>query len=146
MVLVSRCIRSLMVAVLLALGAFLPANAAGPPEKSIYLSGMVPACEWGTFTIALRFAQKEGRFWATGLRINEFEDVREIVGKPWYVGTIPRRFCRAVALINDGSRHAVYYWIGENTGPFGAVWGVEWCVVGLDHNWAFNPNCKMAQP
>jgi hypothetical protein len=25
-------------------------------------------------------------------------------------------------------------------------WGVEWCVVGLDRNWAYNPACKMAQP
>ena len=21
----------------------------------------------------------------------------------------------------------------------GASWGVEWCVVGLDRNWAYNP-------
>jgi len=26
------------------------------------------------------------------------------------------------------------------------TWGVEWCVVGLDRNWAYNPTCKMAQP
>jgi len=26
------------------------------------------------------------------------------------------------------------------------TWGVEWCVVGLDRNWAYNPACKMAQP
>jgi hypothetical protein len=28
----------------------------------------------------------------------------------------------------------------------GMTWGVEWCVVGLDRNWAYNPICKMAQP
>ena len=28
----------------------------------------------------------------------------------------------------------------------GMFWGVEWCVVGLDRNWAYNPACKMAQP
>ena len=28
----------------------------------------------------------------------------------------------------------------------GMFWGVEWCVVGLDRNWAYNPACKMAKP
>jgi hypothetical protein len=28
----------------------------------------------------------------------------------------------------------------------GASWGVEWCVVGLDRNWAYNPACRMARP
>jgi hypothetical protein len=28
----------------------------------------------------------------------------------------------------------------------GATWGVEWCVAGLDRNWAYHPACKMAQP
>jgi hypothetical protein len=26
------------------------------------------------------------------------------------------------------------------------TWGVEWCVVGLDRNMAYNPNCQMARP
>jgi hypothetical protein len=28
----------------------------------------------------------------------------------------------------------------------GATWGVTWCVVGLDRNWAYNPDCRMAMP
>jgi hypothetical protein len=24
--------------------------------------------------------------------------------------------------------------------------GIEWCIVGLDRNWAYNPACKMARP
>jgi hypothetical protein len=24
--------------------------------------------------------------------------------------------------------------------------GVEFCVVGLDRNWAYNPACRMARP
>ena len=31
-------------------------------------------------------------------------------------------------------------------GMIGATWGVEWCVVGLDRNWAWNPACKAAKP
>jgi len=34
----------------------------------------------------------------------------------------------------------------SDTGMIGASWGVEWCVVGLDRNWAYNPRCKMARP
>jgi hypothetical protein len=26
------------------------------------------------------------------------------------------------------------------------TWGVEFCVHGLDRNWAFNPACQMARP
>ena len=55
-------------------------------------------------------------------------------------------FCTAVASVSDGSLHRVNYWIGEDTGMIGMTWGVEWCVVGLDRNWAYNPACKMAQP
>jgi hypothetical protein len=72
--------------------------------------------------------------------------VHQIAFSPWAPGTIPRRFCRAVAQVSDGRKHAVYYWIGEDTGMIGASWGVEWCVVGLDRNWAYNPACKMARP
>ncbi len=49
-------------------------------------------------------------------------------------------------LINDGTRRPIYYGIGEDTGMIGMTWGVEWCVVGLDRNWAYNPNCKAARP
>jgi len=28
----------------------------------------------------------------------------------------------------------------------GQTYGVEWCVVGLDRNWAYSPSCKMARP
>jgi hypothetical protein len=48
--------------------------------------------------------------------------------------------------ISDGSNHTLHYSIGEDTGMIGSTWGVEWCVVGLDRNWAYNPACKMAQP
>ena len=49
-------------------------------------------------------------------------------------------------MISDGSKHAVNYYIGEDIGFIGQTWGVTWCVVGLDRNWAYNPHCKMARP
>lgn len=147
----NRCIRSLTLAVLLAVAVMAPAHAANFLEKTFYMSGanydgVLPPCEAALGKIASRFAQKESRFWNSDLQILGFERVRETAYSPWALGTIPRRFCRATAQVSDGRRHAVYYWIGEDTGMIGASWGVEWCVVGLDRDWAYNPACKMARP
>jgi hypothetical protein len=151
MVCASRGIRVLTAAILIGLGTLMPAQAASWLEKNIYLTGpnydgVLPPCEAALGTIASRFAQKEGQFWNSDLQILDFERVRETAFRPWARGTIPRRFCSAVALVSDGRKHRVSYWIGEDTGMIGMTWGVEWCVVGLDRNWAYNPACKMARP
>jgi hypothetical protein len=148
---VSRCIRCFFAVLWLGLGALAPAHAAGLLEKNFWLSGprydgVLPACEAALDTIVSRFAQKESRFWNSDLQILGFERVRQTAFRPWAAGTIPRRFCSAVALVSDGRKHTVHYWIGEDTGFIGMSWGVEWCVVGLDRNWAYNPGCKMARP
>jgi len=147
----SRSLRFFVAAAWLAVGAATPAAAAGWLEKSIYLigpryDGVLPPCEAALNTIAYRFAQKEGRFWNSDLQILGFDQIREIAFRPWAQQTIPRRFCTAVAMVSDGRKHMVRYSIGEDTGMIGMAWGVEWCVVGLDRNWAYNPGCKMAGP
>jgi hypothetical protein len=144
-------IRAFAAAILLGLAVIAPAQSAGWLEKQLYMpgqgyTGLLPDCEAGLGTIASEFAIKEGRFWNSSAQILSFEKVREIAYSPWAPNTIPRRFCRAVAIVNDGRKHAVSYSIGEDTGFVGAGWGVEWCVVGFDHNWAYNPRCKMARP
>ena len=146
-----RGIRFLAVLILIGLGTLAPAQAASWLEKNIYLTGpnydgVLPPCEAALGTIASRFAQKEGQFWNSDLQILDFERIRETAFRPWAAGTIPRRFCSAVAMVSDGRKHPVNYWIGEDTGMIGMTWGVEWCVVGLDRNWAYNPRCKMARP
>lgn len=128
-----------------------PAGAASWLEKNFYLSGprfdaVLPACDVALPTIQHRFSQKEGRFWNSDLQIVNFESVREVAFRPWADGTIPRRFCTGRALISDGVRRTVHYSIIEDGGMIGASWGVEWCVTGLDRNWAYNPRCKMARP
>jgi hypothetical protein len=130
-----------------------PASAAGPLEKNFWLSGPrydgdLPPCgePAALHTIQDRFATKESRFWNSDLSILGFDRVRQTAFRPWAPHTIPRRFCSAVAYTSDGVKRAVHYVIAEDTGLIGASWGVEWCVVGLDRNWAFNPACKMARP
>ena len=147
----SRYIPLVAAAIFAGVGVVVPAHAANWLEKNFWLSGpnydgVLPPCEAALNKIAWRFAQKESRFWNSSLQIVGFEGVRETAFRPWANGTIPRRYCSATAYVSDGRKHRVNYWIGEDTGMIGMTWGVEWCVVGLDRNWAYNPACKMAQP
>ncbi len=143
--------RILAIAIAIAVCSAAPAAAASWLEKSIYMigpryDGVLPPCEAALDTIASRFSQKEGRFWNSDLQIVGFEKVRQTAFSPWASQTIPRRYCTAVAMVSDGRQHTVHYSIAEDAGLIGTTWGVEWCVVGLDRNWAYNPACKMARP
>jgi hypothetical protein len=136
-----------------ACGSIGRAHAAEWWEKSFWMMGPrydnnVPLCqEHGPLDqITARFATKEYRFWNSKLELVGFENIREVAWEPWRSGTIPRRFCAASALLSDGKWHLMYYSIAEDTGILGASYGVEWCVVGLDRNWAYNAQCKMARP
>ena len=151
------CVRSWVLGCALAgMIAALPAgevSAASWLEMNFYLSGprydgVLPPCDADAALgrIASRFNEKENNFWNTDLRILGFEKIRETAFRPWAANSIPRRFCSAVVEVSDGRRHAIRYSIAEDTGMIGMTWGVEWCVVGLDRNWAYNPACKMAQP
>ena len=41
---------------------------------------------------------------------------------------------------------SLYYSIIEDGGFAGYDQGVQWCVTGLDRNWAYNPDCRAARP
>jgi hypothetical protein len=140
-------------AVLLLVASGSTARAANWFEKNFWLSGPnydgnLPACDngWALGEIQRNFSTKEGRFWNSDLAIVDFERIHETAFSPWAPQSIPRRFCSAVAVISDGVRRPVHYSIAEDLGTIGATWGVEWCVVGLDRNWAYNPACRIAKP
>jgi hypothetical protein len=136
--------------------ATLPASSVGAAswlELNFYLSGprydgILPPCDYpeALRKIARRFSQKEESFWNSNLEIVAFDRVREIAFRAWAANTIPRRFCSGVVEVSDGRKRAIHFSIAEDTGSIGAFWGVEWCVVGLDRNWSYNPGCKMALP
>lgn len=130
-----------------------PAHAASFLEKNFWLSGprydrIIPACDYAPALdrIIDRFGTKESRFWNSELRIISFENIRESAVLPWAAQSIPRRFCHGTVLINDGLRHPIFYSIAEDTGMIGMDWGVNFCVAGLDRNWAYNPACRAARP
>ena len=122
-------------------------------EKNFWLSGPrydrdLPACDYSQALdrIMANFHTKEFRFWNSELRIVGVENIHETADLPWAAQSIPRRFCSGVALINDGGRHQIYYSIAEDTGMTGMDWGINFCVVGLDRNWAYEPHCRAARP
>ncbi len=129
------------------------ARAANWLEKNFWLSGPnysrdMPGCDYAPALdeIIADFHSKEARFWNSELEIVGIENIRETAYLPWAAQSIPRRFCRGTVLINDGRRHALYYSIASGTGMIGMGWGVNFCVVGLDRNWAYNPACRAAKP
>jgi hypothetical protein len=129
------------------------AHAANWLEMLTGLSGprygeTVPPCDdpWALSRITARFAEKEEWFWSSPLKLMRFDNIRQVAFRPWHANTTPRRFCSARVLVSDGRWRPVHYAIIENGGTIGAVWGVDFCVVGLDRNWAYNPRCRMARP
>ena len=120
-----------------------------PAERRyIPYSGVLPACDDPAVfeKIQGRFHDREAEFWNTGLEILGFDDVREIGYKTNGEDFIPRRYCTARVILNTAKPHAVSYSIAEDLGIIGLGFGIEWCVAGLDRNFAYAPNCKMARP
>jgi hypothetical protein len=141
-----------MLGVLLGLLAFgQPAEAANPLELNFGLfgpsyDGRVAPCESALGTITTQFWEKESQYWNSNLKITAYGPIRETAFRPWQSDNIPRRYCSVEAMLNDGKVRTVHYSIIEDGGFAGYGQGVEWCVTGLDRNWAYNPRCKAAQP
>jgi hypothetical protein len=127
------------------------AEAANPLELNFWLSGprydgRIKPCEAALSTITSRFAEKESTFWNSALKITGYRRIHEIAFRPWQSNNIPRRYCAGDVMLNDGKTHAVYFSLIEDGGFAGFGQGVEWCVTGLDRDWAYNPFCKAARP
>lgn len=132
-----------------AAGSMAQARPLTPAEGRYWsFSGQVPECahERVLSRIQSRFRQRETGYWKSGLAIEGFSKIREVGLRSAGVDLIPRRYCSADAVMNDNKVRRVHYWVGENQGMIGWSWGVEWCVVGLDHHRAFGPACRAAGP
>jgi len=149
----SARIASLVLALALSMACVSHSRAANLLEKNFWLSGprydqVLPPCDYRAALnrIIGDFQIKEARFWNSRLQIVGIENIQQTALLPWAAQSIPRRFCSATAVINDGARHAMYYSIAEDTGAIGIDWGVNFCVVGLDRNLAYGPACRAARP
>jgi hypothetical protein len=154
---VRRQLRGLIAGLALAAAVLIsttsPPRAASWLEKNFWLSGprydrIIPSCDSrpALDRIIGDFRTSEFRFWNSELRIVGVENIRETAVLPWAAQSIPRRFCSGTALINDGVKRPIYYSIAEDTGMIGMDFGVNFCVDGLDRNWAYNPACRAAKP
>lgn len=149
------------------LGAVSLAKADGPFDDSIYGTpaearwaplranlAHVPACADPAVvsTVTRRFDETENTYWGGAHAIADFERVREIGFRSDGIDYIPRRYCVARALVVDPlvpqrpRAHTVVYRVGASTGVIGWSWGVEWCVVGLDREHAYDPACAALRP
>lgn len=144
---------------LLALLLLVPAaQAGGPAELNQYdapaearwapFIANMPACEDAGVlsTISGRFVQTQQEFWHSDLAISGFDRVREIGFRSNGLAYIPRRFCIARAAMSDSKERTVIYNVVTAFGIIGMSWGVEWCVVGLDPNFAYAPACHSLRP
>jgi hypothetical protein len=127
------------------------AEAANPLELNFGLfgpqyDGRVKPCEAALGTITSQFQEKESTFWNSALQIAAYGRITETAFRPWQSDNIPRRYCSADVMLSDGKPRTVHYSIIEDGGFAGIGQGVEWCVTGLDRNWAYNPNCRSARP
>ncbi|MDB5570066.1 MAG: putative exported protein of unknown function [Hyphomicrobiales bacterium] len=120
-----------------------PAEERSQPYKSVLPLCADPAV---LSKIASRFLDREDEYWSSGLQIVAYEKVRESGFRSNGLDYIPRRYCQAGAVMNDGKVRRLAYSIGENAGIIGWSWGVEWCIVGLDRNLAHGSGCKAAGP
>ena len=70
--------------------------------------------------------------------------------KSYSVGCARHGHCwlaqRADARLPCGLWRSMYYSITEDAGMLGVSYGVEFCVVGLDREWSYQPDCRRAQP
>jgi len=138
-------------AVLGLLVAGAPAHAANPLELNFWLSGpkydgRVAPCEAALPKLTSNFQEKESTYWNSALTITGYANIHEIAFRPWQSDNIPRRYCTGSVMVSDGKVRTVNYSIIEDGGFAGYDQGIEFCVVGLDRNWSFNPACRAAKP
>ena len=118
-------------------------------EKRVFpYDTQIPACHDVAVLekIASYFAEKEAKYWQSSLQIAEYEQIRPLAWRPWGLDYIPRRFCTGKVITTDGVKRRIDYSVREDLAVIGVSWGVEWCVHGLDRNWAYQPACQMARP
>jgi hypothetical protein len=111
-------------------------------------SGSLPFCdnERVLGEINSRFQGREREFWGSGLAIVGYQGIQEIGYRSRGIDYIPRRYCKAMAFMSDKKVRELTYYVGEGLGPIGIGWGIEWCISGLDRNYAYGLGCESVRP
>jgi hypothetical protein len=107
-----------------------------------------PACDDKAVLkrVTAHFDQAEAEYWHTGLRMADITHAREIAFRDWQPTMIARRYCAGSAYLTDGRRYDLVYWLRSDQGFAGVGWGVQFCLVGRDREYAYAPACRMLRP
>ena len=120
-----------------------------PAERRLLpFTGQVAACDDSSVISAIRerFQIRESHNWSSGLKLLGVDRIADKGYRTDGYDLIPRRYCEARVAFNDQKFRHMIYWIGESQGFAGYGFGVEWCIQGLDRNYAFGPACQAARP
>ncbi len=80
------------------------------------------------------------------LRIEDFTRVHQHRYYPAKeFSSIARRYCGATAILSDGRRRTVWYFIETHAGFAGIGNNVEFCVSGFDRWNVYNAHCRIAR-
>jgi hypothetical protein len=111
-------------------------------------SGVLPFCDHSKVLdeINFDFRARESEYWKSGLTMVTIDHVREIGYRATGVDYIPRRYCKALVYFSDQKAREMSYSIVESGGPIGIGWGTNWCISGLDRNYAYGLDCRSARP
>jgi hypothetical protein len=112
------------------------------------LSGVLPFCDHPKVLdeINFDFRARENEYWKSGLTMVTIDRIQEIGYRATGVDYIPRRYCKALVFMSDHKAREMSYSIQENGGPIGIGWGANWCISGLDRNYAYGLDCRSARP
>lgn len=111
-------------------------------------TGVLPFCDNPKVLddINFKFRARENEYWKSGLTMVTIDHIREIGYRAQGVDYIPRRYCKALVFFNDQKVREMSYAVVEGGGAIGIGWGTDWCVSGLDRNYAYGLDCRSARP
>lgn len=96
--------------------------------------------------IASHFDQAEAAYWHTGIRMAHITEARESAFRDWDPLIIATRYCTGSAYLTDGRNYGLVYWLRSEQSFAGVSWGVQFCLLGRDRDFAYAPACKMLRP
>ncbi|MGB8816885.1 MAG: hypothetical protein WCC66_03080 [Rhizobiaceae bacterium] len=96
--------------------------------------------------VARRFHHQSHEVHHDRLRIEDFAKVHQHrYYPPIKTRSIARRYCGATAVLSDGRRRTLWYFIETEAGFAGIGDNVEFCVSGFDRWNVYNAHCRIAR-
>lgn len=85
-------------------------------------------------------AEYYSRHWASGVAIADIRAWKSI--RKYWPQDMPQHFCEGIIIAPGGATRPIYYAIIPDVPGY----RLEWCVLGLDRQWAYDARCRLARP